>query len=97
MENAAAPDDSRPRRGQEFTHANFFQVGGDGTRTPAIMKVTSIRRDVVFYTYADSPTNKGDWRMSIKDWALRYATPDNNPLGEAHAGADSPDTHEELT
>lgn len=57
--------DHEPKRGQEFTHLSFRRQLPDGTNALAVMKVTAVRRGEVFYTYADSPTNKGDWRMPI--------------------------------
>lgn len=86
MEPTAASDDSQPKRGQEFTHASFLRDAADGTRSPAVMKVTAVQRGAVFYTYADSPTNKGDWRMPIDDWVERYATP--NPSKTTQPGID---------
>ncbi|WP_234797282.1 hypothetical protein [Mycobacteroides chelonae] len=61
-----------PTRGQIFTHSTFRRLLPDGTKGFAVMKVTAVRRGEVFYTYADSPTNKGDWRMPIENWLKRY-------------------------
>ncbi|MEM6107389.1 hypothetical protein AAHS21_14125 [Mycobacterium sp. 050272] len=66
--------DHEPKRGQEFTHLSFRRQLPDGTHVLAVMKVTAVRRGEVFYTYADSPTNKGDWRMPIGNWIKRYGT-----------------------
>ncbi|MCT7372096.1 hypothetical protein A7R75_24145 [Mycolicibacterium llatzerense] len=63
-----------PLRGQQFTHLNFLRKQPDGSQARAIMKVTAVRCGEVFYTYADSPTNKGDWRMPLSTWVERYGT-----------------------
>lgn len=72
MVDDQAPAGVSPTRGQIFTHSTFRRVLADGTNGFALMKVTAVRRGEVFYTYADSPTNKGDWRMPIENWMKRY-------------------------
>lgn len=70
---------SQPKRGQEFTHSSFRRMLPDGSQPFAVMKVTAVRRGEVYYTYADSPTNKGDWRMPIENWMKRYASTGGHP------------------
>ncbi|BCI84450.1 hypothetical protein MTY66_60750 (plasmid) [Mycolicibacterium sp. TY66] len=77
MADDQAPAGVSPTRGQIFTHSTFRRLLPDGTQGFALMKVTAVRRGEVFYTYADSPTNKGDWRMPIENWVKRYGTADN--------------------
>lgn len=73
---AAVP---QPKHGQEFTHSSFRRLLPDGSQPFAVMKVTAVRGGEVFYTYADSPTNKGDWRMPIENWIKRYGNADGRP------------------
>lgn len=63
---------SQPRRGQEFTHSSFRRLLPDGTQPFAVMRVTAVRRGEVFYTYADSASNKGAFRMPVENWRKRY-------------------------
>ncbi|WP_396909952.1 hypothetical protein [Mycolicibacterium sp.] len=69
-----SPASNAPKRGQEFTHNSFQRILADGTKAFAVMKVTAIRRGVVFYTYADDATNKGAFKMPVENWIARYGS-----------------------
>lgn len=57
-----------PKRGTIFTHQRYLTED----RKPAQMKVTAVRRNTVFFTYADSPNNHGDWYLPLDTWIERY-------------------------
>lgn len=75
-----------PKRGQEFTHASFRRMLPDGTTPLAVMKVTAVRRGEVFYTYADSSTNKGAWRLPVATWMDRYGAAGRSEAGGEESG-----------
>lgn len=65
---AGRPRPGAPKRGQEFTHRRYL----DERRRPARMRVTAVARGRVYFTYADSPTNKGDWHVGLDAWIDAY-------------------------
>lgn len=68
-----------PRRGMEFMHSSFRRQHPDGTQPFALMRITAVRRGVVFYTYADDPGTKGAFRMPIDNWVKRYGKAEPRP------------------
>lgn len=67
------------KKGDEFTHKSFVRDemvdtnhGKTRRRVKAKMKITSIRKGCVYYTYADSESNKGAWYLPIADFEETY-------------------------
>lgn len=63
-------DARRPKAGDVFTHKSYL----DDRRQPALMKVTRVTETTVYFTYADSPTNKGAFRLDRSVWIERYGS-----------------------
>lgn len=59
---------TEPRKGLEFTHASYL----DENRRPARMRITSVARGRVYYTYANDPGTKGAWYLAADTWRERY-------------------------
>lgn len=60
-----------PKKGDVFTHQSYL----DKLRRPARMKVTRVTQSAVYFTYADSPGNKGAFYLDRSVWLDRYGNP----------------------
>lgn len=61
-----------PKKGDTFTHKHFLDDEGEHP----LMKITAVRNQAVYYTYASSRSNKGNWKMSIEAFMQRYGDDD---------------------
>lgn len=73
-----------PKKGDEFTHKHFVMLDTTTRRPrgdddplkdryiPARMKITAVRKGIVYYTYANSRYNKGAWKMPVESWTRTY-------------------------
>lgn len=60
-----------PRAGQQFTHKTMLDPNAL-PRRKAVMRITRVTTTAVYYTYADSETNKGLWKLDLQTWIDRY-------------------------
>lgn len=73
-----------PKKGDQFTHKHFkvldpetiFDERVVPRSIPALMKITAVRKGVVYYTYASSRYNRGAWKMSVEKWIEVYGNDD---------------------
>lgn len=64
---------AQPRKGMTFAHKTFLaQSGPRGSK--AIMKITSVRKGQVYFTYASDEGNKAAWYLPVDVWVERYAS-----------------------
>jgi len=60
-----------PRRGTTFVHRHFLDLTVNGS-TATTMKVTSVRKNTVYYTYATDETSRGAFKMPLENWLKSY-------------------------
>lgn len=63
-----------PRAGDHFTHKHRLDLSAPvRERQHAVCRVTSVRRGLVYYTYADAPVGaKGAFTMTVESWEDDY-------------------------
>ena len=73
-----------PKPGDTFTHKHYLDPWwkpAEGERYSdaphAVMEVTRVTRDTVYYTYADS--NTGRYKMPREQFEREYPTPEETP------------------
>jgi hypothetical protein len=69
----------QPKRGLVFTHRTIIDPADyrlpvrEARKAP--MRITAVRRDAVYFTYASEPANRGAFHMGRQEWQDLYGEP----------------------
>lgn len=81
---------SRPAKGTVFRHDRFLD--SETRNGKMMMRVTAVRGGVVYFTHADSLSNKGLWYLPVDDWLQRF---ENRIVGSDEVSSDDEDCDRE--